>query len=41
VLKNALPKGIVHLEHRCVGLSQHDDRVEVRFDMGRSPMPRC
>ncbi len=30
----AVPKGIVHLDHRCVGLTQRGDRVEVRFQNG-------
>ena len=31
LLSAAVPRDIVHLNHRCVGISQHDDRVEVRF----------
>ena len=34
LLAAAVPKGVVHLDHRCVGLTQHDDRVEVRFHNG-------
>jgi salicylate hydroxylase len=34
VLSAALPEGILHLDHRCVGLTQHADRVEVQFNNG-------
>src|SRR5579871_6624541 len=34
LLAAAVPKGVVHLDHRCVGLTQHDDRVAVRFHNG-------
>ena len=34
VLSAAVPDGVVHLDHRCVGLSQHEDGVEVRFHNG-------
>lgn len=34
VLARAVPDGIVHLDHRCVELSQQEDRVEVRFHNG-------
>ena len=36
VLSSAVPTGVLHLDHRCVGLSQHDDRVEVHFDNGNT-----
>ncbi len=36
VLSAAIPTGVLHLDHRCVGLSQHDDRVEVHFDNGNT-----
>lgn len=31
LLAAALPDGVLHLDHRCVGLVQHADRVEVKF----------
>jgi salicylate hydroxylase len=34
VLSAAVPPAVVHLDHRCVGLTQHADRVEVRFHNG-------
>jgi salicylate hydroxylase len=34
VLSAAVPDGVVHLDHRCVGLTQHADRVEVKFHNG-------
>jgi salicylate hydroxylase len=34
VLIAAVPKGVLHLDHRFVGLTQHPDRVEVRFHNG-------
>ena len=34
LLSAALPEGVVNLDHRCVGLSQHGDRVEVQFHNG-------
>jgi salicylate hydroxylase len=34
VLSAAVPDGVLHLDHRCVGLTQHKDRVEVRFHNG-------
>jgi len=34
VLSAAVPDGVLHLDHRCVGLTQHADRVEVRFHNG-------
>jgi salicylate hydroxylase len=34
VLSAAVPAGVVHLDHRCVGLTQHQDRVEVHFHNG-------
>jgi len=34
VLASAVPKEIVHLDHRCVGLSQYPDRVAVQFQNG-------
>ena len=34
VLASALPDGIMHLDHRCVEISQQEDRVEVRFHNG-------
>src|SRR5271167_4647579 len=34
VLSAAVPAGVVHLDHRCVGLTQHEDRVEVHFQNG-------
>jgi salicylate hydroxylase len=34
LLSAALPDGVVHLDHRCVGLIQHGDRVEVQFYNG-------
>ena len=30
----AVPAGVLHLDHRCVGLTQHADRVEVQFHNG-------
>jgi salicylate hydroxylase len=36
VLAAPVPKEIVHLGHRCVGLTQHRDRVEVKFHDGSS-----
>jgi len=34
VLSAAVPDGVLHLDHRCVGLTQHADRVEVQFHNG-------
>jgi salicylate hydroxylase len=34
LLSAALPAGVVHLDHRCVGLTQHRERVEVQFHNG-------
>jgi salicylate hydroxylase len=34
VLSAAVPEGVLHLDHRCVGLIQHGDRVEVQFHNG-------
>jgi salicylate hydroxylase len=34
VLSAAVPKGVVHLDHRFVGLTQREGRVEVRFQNG-------
>jgi salicylate hydroxylase len=34
LLSAAVPRGVVQLDHRCVGLTQHGDRVEVRFHNG-------
>jgi salicylate hydroxylase len=36
VLSAAIPTGVLHLDHRCVGLSQHNDRVEVHFHNGNT-----
>jgi salicylate hydroxylase len=34
LLSAAVPDGIVHLDHRCVGLTQNGERVEVQFHNG-------
>jgi len=34
VLAAALPDGVLHLDHRCVGLIQHAEKVEVKFHDG-------
>jgi salicylate hydroxylase len=34
ILSAAIPDGVLHLDHRCVGLTQHPDRVEVQFQNG-------
>jgi len=34
VLASALPRDLIHLDHRCIGLAQRGDRVEVRFQNG-------
>jgi len=34
VLSAAVPAGVVHLDHRCVGLTQRGDHVEVHFHSG-------
>jgi salicylate hydroxylase len=34
LLSAAVPAGVVHLDHRCVGLTQHADCVEVQFHNG-------
>jgi salicylate hydroxylase len=34
LLSAAVPDGVLHLDHRCVGLTQHSDRVEVQFHNG-------
>jgi len=36
VLSAAVPDGVLHLDHRCVGLTQHPDRVEVKFHNGET-----
>src|ERR1700719_2336767 len=34
LLSAAVPDGVLYLDHRCVGLTQHTDRVEVQFHNG-------
>jgi len=34
VLAEALPTSALHLDHRCVGLIQHADKVELKFHNG-------
>jgi salicylate hydroxylase len=34
LLSAAVPAGVLHLDHRCVGLTQRADRVEVQFHDG-------
>jgi salicylate hydroxylase len=34
VLGAALPDGVLHLDHRCVGIVQHANNVEVKFHNG-------
>jgi salicylate hydroxylase len=34
LLSAAVPPGVLHMDHRCVGLTQHTDRVEVQFHNG-------
>src|SRR6266851_785302 len=34
VLAEALPTSAIHLDHRCVGLIQHADKVELKFHNG-------
>src|SRR5271156_898628 len=34
LLSAAVPQGVLLLDHRCVGLTQHSDRVEVQFHNG-------
>src|ERR1700735_903465 len=34
LLSAAIPDGVLHLDHRCVGLIQYPDRVEVQFHNG-------
>lgn len=34
ILSAAIPDGVLHLDHRCDGLTQHSDRVEVQFHNG-------
>jgi salicylate hydroxylase len=34
VLSAAIPDDALHLDHRCVGLVQHGDRVKVQFQNG-------
>jgi salicylate hydroxylase len=34
LLSAAMPDGVLHLDHRCVGLTQRADRVEVQFHNG-------
>jgi salicylate hydroxylase len=34
VLAAVLPQGVLHLDHRCVGLVQHTDKVELKFHHG-------
>jgi salicylate hydroxylase len=34
VLSAATPKEIIYLDHRCIGLTQYPDRVEVKFHNG-------
>jgi len=36
ILSAAVPRRVLHLDHRRVGLSQHNDRVEVQFHNGAS-----
>jgi len=36
VLSAALPRGVVHLGHRCTAIREGDDSVEARFDNGTS-----
>jgi salicylate hydroxylase len=36
VLSAALADGVLHLDHRCVGLAQHANTVEVKFHNGLS-----
>ena len=34
VLSATVPDSVLHFDHRCVGLTQQGDRVEVRFQNG-------
>jgi salicylate hydroxylase len=34
LLSAAVPQDVLHLDHRCVGVTQHTDRVEVQFHNG-------
>ncbi len=34
ILASALPPGVIHLDHRCVGLEQHKDGVTAVFENG-------
>jgi salicylate hydroxylase len=34
LLAAAVPGGVIHLDHRCTGVTQHADRVEVKFHNG-------
>jgi salicylate hydroxylase len=34
LLSAAVPPGVLHLDHRCVGLTRHADRIEVQFHNG-------
>jgi len=34
LLAAAVPARVIHLDHRCVGLQQYPDRVEIRFHNG-------
>jgi salicylate hydroxylase len=34
LLSAAVPTGVIHLNHRFIGLTQYADRVEVKFDNG-------
>ena len=34
LLAAAVPADVIHLDHRCVGLTQYPDRVEVKFHNG-------
>ncbi len=36
ILAAALPDGVIHLDHRCVGLKQYPERVEVEFQNGKT-----
>lgn len=34
ILASALPPDMIHLNHRCIGFEQYDNRVEVHFEDG-------
>ena len=36
ILVSAVPPEVIHLDHRCVGLTQRGDRVEAQFQNGAS-----